>query len=384
MVCCLGLLTSAQQPRDRSRRAIGEEHHDGMNRQEGLTSDGQSSEFVGAKKIANDGGVGEDVHRFGDECAQCGYGQFRDLPIEGGDPQAHSTKATSPQLRVTWPDWSRARITWSLDTWVATKGRFMLDLDGASALVTGGASGLGLGCAKRLAASGAKVLIADMNEEMGNAAATEVGGMFVHADVADAEQMQAAVDAAGEMGPLRAAVNAAGVGHAMRTVNRNGDPFDLEAFETVVRINLIGTFNSTRLAAAAMSKTEPLADNERGSIVNFASVAAFDGQIGQAAYSATKAGIAGMTLPIARDLSAIGVRVNTVAPGLFDTPIYDKMVAEGRDPQELKDALGANALFPKRLGFADELATLVQELITNSYMNGETIRIDAGIRLPPK
>ncbi len=260
----------------------------------------------------------------------------------------------------------------------------MLDLNGASALVTGGASGLGLGCAKRLAESGAKVLIADLNEELGNAAATEVGGMFVQADVADGEQMQAAIDAAGEMGPLRAAVNAAGVGHAMRTVNRNGDPFDLEAFETVVRINLIGTFNCTRLAASAMSKTEPLEDNERGSIVNFASVAAFDGQVGQAAYSATKAGIAGMTLPIARDLSAVGIRVNTVAPGLFDTPIYDKMVAEGRDPQELKDTLGQSALFPKRLGFADELATLVQELLTNSYMNGETIRIDAGIRLPPK
>lgn len=260
----------------------------------------------------------------------------------------------------------------------------MLDLNGASVLVTGGASGLGLGCAKRLAADGAKVLVADLNEELGNATATELGGMFVKADVADPEQMQVAVDTAGEMGPLRAAVNAAGVGHAMRTVNRNGDPFDLEAFETVVRINLIGTFNSTRLAAAAMSKTDPQTDNERGSIVNFASVAAFDGQIGQAAYSATKAGIAGMTLPIARDLSAIGVRVNTVAPGLFDTPIYDKMVAEGRDPQEFKDTLGQSALFPKRLGFADELATLVQELLTNSYMNGETIRIDAGIRLPPK
>ena len=260
----------------------------------------------------------------------------------------------------------------------------MLDLNGASALVTGGASGLGYGSAARLAASGCKVLIADLDEEKGNAAATELGGMFVKADVADEEQMNAAIDAAGEMGPLRAAVNAAGIGHAMRTVNRNGDPFDLAQFEFVVRVNLIGTFNSTRLAAAAMSKTEPLADGERGSIVNFASVAAFDGQIGQAAYSATKAGIVGMTLPIARDLSAVGVRVNTVAPGLFDTPIYDKMVAPGRDPQELKDALGANALFPKRLGFSDELGTLVYELLTNSYMNGETIRIDAGIRLPPK
>lgn len=260
----------------------------------------------------------------------------------------------------------------------------MLDLNGASALVTGGASGLGLACAKKLAEGGAKVLIADLNEEAGNAAATELGGMFVKADVADEEQMSVAIDTAGEMGPLRAAVNAAGVGHAMRTVNRNGDPFDLAQFEFVVRINLIGTFNSTRLAAAAMSKTEALEDGERGSIVNFASVAAFDGQIGQAAYSATKAGIAGMTLPIARDLSAVGVRVNTVAPGLFDTPIYDKMAAGGRDPQEFKDTLGQSVLFPKRLGFASELATLVNELLTNSYMNGETIRIDAGVRLPPK
>lgn len=260
----------------------------------------------------------------------------------------------------------------------------MLDLNGASALVTGGASGLGYGCAAKLAAEGAKVLVADLDEEKGSAAATELGGMFVKADVADAEQMQVAIDTAGEMGPLRAAVNAAGMGHAMRTVNRNGDPFDLEQFEFVVRVNLIGTFNCTRLAAAAMSKTEALEDNERGAIVNFASVAAFDGQIGQAAYSATKAGIAGMTLPIARDLSAIGVRVNTVAPGLFDTPIYDKMVAQGRDPQEFKDALGQSVLFPKRLGFADELGAMVYEMLTNSYMNGETVRLDAGVRLPPK
>ena len=201
----------------------------------------------------------------------------------------------------------------------------MLDVNGIAAVVTGGASGLGEGCARKLAANGANVLIADLDEDKGNAIATELGGMFVKADVADGEQMQVVMETAAEMGPLRAAVNAAGIGHAMRTVNRNGDPFDLAQFEFVVRVNLIGTFNCTRLAAAAMSKTEPLTDGERGSIVNFASVAAFDGQIGQAAYSATKAGIVGMTLPIARDLSAIGVRVNTVAPGLFDTPIYDKI-----------------------------------------------------------
>ncbi len=260
----------------------------------------------------------------------------------------------------------------------------MLDLNGASALVTGGASGLGEGCARKLAAHGAKVLIADLDEERGNAVAGELGGMYVRGDVADGEAMQVAVDTAGEMGPLRAAVNAAGIGHAMRTVNRHGDPFDLAQFEFVVRVNLIGTFNCTRLAAAAMSKTEPNDDGERGSIVNFASVAAFDGQIGQAAYSATKAGIVGMTLPIARDLSAVGVRVNTVAPGLFDTPIYDKMAAQGVDPAEFKARLGESALFPKRLGTSDELASMVYELLTNSYMNGETIRVDAGVRLPPK
>ena len=260
----------------------------------------------------------------------------------------------------------------------------MLDLDGASALVTGGASGLGRGCAAKLAAHGAKVLIADLDEGMGRVAAKEFGGAFVKADVADAKQMQVAIEAAGEMGPLRAAVNAAGIGHAMRTVNRQGEPFELGQFEFVVRVNLIGTFNCTRLAAAAMSKVTPQVDNERGAIVNFSSVAAFDGQVGQAAYSATKAGIAGMTLPIARDLSSIGVRVNAVAPGLFDTPIYGKMAVEGVDPAALKAKLGESVLFPKRLGSSDELASLVYELLTNSYMNGETIRIDAGVRLPPK
>ena len=260
----------------------------------------------------------------------------------------------------------------------------MLDLTGASALVTGGASGLGRGCAAKLAAHGAKVLIADLDEAMGTAAANEFGGMFVKADVAHPEQMQAAVDAAGKMGPLRAAVNAAGIAHAMRTVNREGGPFDLGQFEFVIRVNLIGTFNCTRLAAVAMSKTTPQVDGERGAIVNFASVAAFDGQIGQAAYSASKAGIAGMTLPIARDLSSIGVRVNAVAPGLFDTPIYDKLSAQGVDPVALKAKLAESVLFPKRLGRSDELASLVYELLTNSYMNGETIRIDAGVRLPPK
>jgi NAD(P)-dependent dehydrogenase (short-subunit alcohol dehydrogenase family) len=176
-------------------------------------------------------------------------------------------------------------------------------------------------------------------------------------------------------------VNAAGVGHAMRTVDREGKPFDLGAFERVLRINLVGTFNCIRLAAAAMSKTAPVdADGARGAIVNIASVAAFDGQIGQAAYSASKGGVVGLTLPVARDLSAIGVRVNTVAPGLIDTPIY----GTGEGSEKFKAHLGKDVLFPKRLGSASEIASMVCELITNPYMNAEVIRVDGGIRIPPK
>ncbi|HKK53255.1 MAG TPA: SDR family oxidoreductase, partial [Myxococcota bacterium] len=190
-----------------------------------------------------------------------------------------------------------------------------------------------------------------------------------------------AVDAASELGPLRALLNAAGIGSAMRTVDREGNPFKLDVFEFVLRVNLIGSFNCIRLAAAAMARTEPVdADGERGAIVNLASVAAFDGQIGQAAYSASKGGVVGMTLPIARDLSSIGVRVNTIAPGLIDTPIY----GEGEGSEKFKAHLGQSVLFPKRLGVADEIASMVVELLTNSYMNAEVIRVDGGIRMPPK
>jgi NAD(P)-dependent dehydrogenase (short-subunit alcohol dehydrogenase family) len=176
-------------------------------------------------------------------------------------------------------------------------------------------------------------------------------------------------------------VNSAGIGWAGRTVDRDGNPFDLAAFERVIRINLTGSFNCLRLAAAAMAKTDPIdADGQRGAIVNMASVAAFDGQTGQAAYSASKGGIVGMTLPISRDLRAIGVRVNTVAPGLIDTPIY----GEGEGSEKFKAALAQNVLFPKRLGYADELASMVVELITNDYMNAEVVRVDGGIRFPPK
>jgi NAD(P)-dependent dehydrogenase (short-subunit alcohol dehydrogenase family) len=256
-----------------------------------------------------------------------------------------------------------------------------MELEGASVVVTGGASGIGEASARRLSLLGAKPVVADLNEEKGKSIAEELGGAFVKTDVADPEQAQAAVDAALGLGPLRALVNAAGIGNANRTVNREGQPFPLEQFEFVIRVNLIGTFNCLRLAAAAMAKQEPVdADGQRGAIVNIASVAAFDGQIGQAAYSASKGGVVGLTLPVARDLAAIGIRLNTIAPGLIDTPIYGK----GEGSEKFKANLGRNVLFPKRLGYASELASMVAECITNDYMNGETLRVDGGIRMPPK
>ena len=256
----------------------------------------------------------------------------------------------------------------------------MLDVNGASAIVTGGASGLGAATARLLAGKGARVVLIDMNEQKGEEIAKEINGAMVKADVSNPEQVQAAVDAAFEMGPLRAVVNCAGIGWAGRTINRDGSPFDLDMYETVIRINLIGTFNVIRLAASAMSKVDPQNDNERGAIVNTASVAAFDGQIGQAAYSSSKGGVVGMTLPVARDLAAVGIRVNCIAPGLIDTPIY----GQGEASEAFKAKLGESVLFPRRLGQAEEFATLALELITNSYMNAETIRVDGGIRMPPK
>ncbi|MCP5055733.1 MAG: SDR family NAD(P)-dependent oxidoreductase [bacterium] len=256
-----------------------------------------------------------------------------------------------------------------------------MDVSNSSAIVTGGASGLGEACARRLTAAGAKCVILDMNEEKGKEVASELGGEFVKADVADPDQVQIACETAVGMAPLRALVNGAGIGSAGRTVDRQGEPFKLEVFEFVVRVNLIGSFNCLRLAAAMMAKQEPLDEQgQRGAIVNMTSVAAFEGQIGQCAYSASKGGVVGMTLPIARDLSAIGIRVNTVAPGLFDTPIY----GEGEGSEAFKAKLGQSVLFPKRLGYADELSQMVMQLITNDYMNGEVVRCDGGVRLPPK
>jgi NAD(P)-dependent dehydrogenase (short-subunit alcohol dehydrogenase family) len=258
-----------------------------------------------------------------------------------------------------------------------------MDINGISAIITGGASGIGEACARQLAAGGAKVVIADLNDDKGNALASELGGAFTHVDVTNTDEVIAAVETAKEMGPLRGLVNSAGVGWATRTIGRDGQydsAHDLEVFRKVVEVNLIGTFNCIRLAATAMSQNDPLESGERGAIVNMASVAAFDGQIGQASYSASKGGVVGMTLPIARDLSAVGVRVNTVAPGLIDTPIY----GEGEASEQFKANLEKGVLFPKRLGSPDELASMVVELIGNSYMNAETIRVDGGIRMPPK
>jgi NAD(P)-dependent dehydrogenase (short-subunit alcohol dehydrogenase family) len=258
-----------------------------------------------------------------------------------------------------------------------------MDIRGASAIVTGGASGLGEATVRALTDRGAHVVVLDMADDKGEALAKEVGGIFAHADVTSPEEVIAAVEAAKELGPLRAVVNCAGVGWATRTIGRDGSydsAHDLEVYKKVININLVGTFNVTRLAATAMSQTEPLVDNERGAIVNVASLAAFDGQIGQAAYSSSKGGVVGMTLPVARDLAVVGIRVNTIAPGLIDTPIY----GYGGNADEFKSKLKRDVLFPDRLGWSTEFASLAVELVTNSYMNAEVIRIDGGARLQPK
>jgi NAD(P)-dependent dehydrogenase (short-subunit alcohol dehydrogenase family) len=256
-----------------------------------------------------------------------------------------------------------------------------MDLEGSSAIVTGGASGIGEASARQLAALGARVVIADLNEERGKTVASELGGLFVSCDVSSEDDGKVAVAAASELGPLRALVSSAGRGWAARTVDRNNEPASQSDFESIIRVNLLGSFNMLRLAAAAMARTEPVDEvGSKGAVVNVASVAAFDGQTGQAAYSASKGGIVGMTLPIARDLAATGVRVNTIAPGLIDTPIY----GQGDQSDKFKEHLGQSVLFPKRLGTAEELAFMVVDLITNPYMNGETVRVDGGVRLPPK
>src|SRR5262245_6356817 len=237
-----------------------------------------------------------------------------------------------------------------------------MDISGAAAIVTGGASGLGRATARALAARGAYVVIADLQEELGTKAAAEIGGLYVSTDVADEAQVTELVAQAADAGRLRVLVNCAGIALGLRTVDRAGVPHSLEQFERVIRINLIGTFNCIRLAAPAMAATEPGPDGERGAILNTASVAAYDGQIGQAAYSASKGGIVGMTLPIARDLSSIGVRVNTIAPGLIDTPIYDQIGGGSDSSAAFKEQLGKNVVFPSRMGYPEEFGSLALEL----------------------
>ena len=252
-------------------------------------------------------------------------------------------------------------------------------IDGHSALVAGGASGLGEATARRLHGSGARVVIADLNRVKGETLAAELGSRasFVEANVLDAEQVKAAVDAATSSTELRISVCCAGIGWAQRTVSKDG-PHDLEIFSNVIRVNLIGTFNVLRLAAAAIVENGPDEGGERGVCVNTASIAAFDGQIGQVAYAASKAGIVGLTLPAARDLAGRGVRVMTIAPGLFDTPLLAAL------PEEAREALGAGVPFPSRLGTADEFAELVAAIIGNPMLNGETIRLDGALRMPPR
>ena len=250
-----------------------------------------------------------------------------------------------------------------------------MDIKGNTFLVTGGASGLGEGTARMLAEKGARVIIADLQEEKGDALAKEIGGVFVRCDVTKADDAQNAVNAA--QGALRGLINCAGIASADRTVNKTG-PHNLDVFTRTIMINLVGSFNMIRVAAHAMSLQEPLATSERGVMISTASVAAYDGQIGQAAYSASKGGIVGMTLPIARDLARNGIRNMTIAPGIFGTPMMFGM------PQEVQNALAASVPFPSRLGTPHDYARLACHIIENDMLNGEVIRLDGAIRLPPK
>jgi NAD(P)-dependent dehydrogenase (short-subunit alcohol dehydrogenase family) len=258
-----------------------------------------------------------------------------------------------------------------------------MKLDGTSALITGGASGLGEATARRLADRGVKVVIADLNVAAGDQLAGEIGGVMATTDVTSEEQVRAAVDAAVELAPLRAVVACAGIPSMRRTLGRDGSyesAHSLDMFRRVVEVNLVGTFNVVRLAATAMSHNKPDEDGARGAVVMTSSVAASDGQIGQIAYTASKAGIVGMTLGLARDLAVVGVRVNTIAPGLIDTPIY----GEGPEAEEFKAKLAADVVFPRRLGHADEYAEMALSLLTNSYVNAEVVRLDAALRMPPR
>ncbi len=252
------------------------------------------------------------------------------------------------------------------------------------AVITGGASGLGAATARKLAAKGVRVALFDMNAEKGEALASELGGIFCKVDVTSEEQVDAAFAKSREaLGQERILVNCAGTGNAVKTASRDkatGEPkhFPLDAFERIIQINLIGTFRCIAKSARGMLNLEPLADGERGAIVNTASVAAQDGQMGQASYSASKAGVVGMTLPIARDLASEGIRVNTILPGIFDTPLLQGA------PENVRAALGASVPFPRRLGSPDEFAALAELMVTNGYFNGESVRLDGAIRMAPR
>jgi len=253
-----------------------------------------------------------------------------------------------------------------------------MELKGQAAIVTGGASGLGAATARRLAKQGAKVALCDVNAKLAETVASEIGGLALACDVTDASSAESAIAAAAKAhGPARVLINCAGIGLAKRVIGREG-PMPLADFERVIRVNLIGSFNMLRLAAVGMSKLEPLADGERGVVVSTASVAAYDGQIGQAAYSASKGGIVAMTLPIARELAQFGIRVLAIAPGLFLTPLLAGL------PQEAQDSLSASIPFPRRLGDPSEFASLVMQMIDNPYLNGEVVRLDASLRMAPK
>lgn len=255
-----------------------------------------------------------------------------------------------------------------------------MNITGTSALVTGGASGLGAATSRRLASEGALVTVVDLNEVAGEALVAELGGgaRFVAADVTDVGQVAEAVELAAEDASLRIVVNCAGIGIGERTIDRDGNAADLSRFSKVLMINLVGSYNVASQAASVMSRNEPLEFDERGVIIHTASVAAFEGQIGQTAYSASKGGIVGMTLPMARDLSSVGIRVMTIAPGIIDTPLL------GALNEEMRNALAKGVPFPKRLGTPDDYAELAISIVHNGYLNGETIRMDGALRMPPR
>ncbi|MFC7787577.1 SDR family NAD(P)-dependent oxidoreductase [Microbacterium sp. MAHUQ-60] len=253
-----------------------------------------------------------------------------------------------------------------------------MHITGQGALITGGASGLGLATARRLAAAGAQVTIIDLPDSPGAEIAAELGGAFAPADVTSAEQVTAAVASAQAIAPLRVVVNCAGIAPPAKVLDRDGNPADLDAFERIIRINLVGTFNVISQAAAVMAQNDETDSGARGVIVSTASVAAFDGQIGQPAYSASKGGVHAMTLPIARELARHGIRVCTIAPGIMETPMLAGL------PQAAQDSLGQQVPYPSRLGRPDEYAALVEHIVANDYLNGETIRLDGAIRMAPK